>query len=182
MVAIFSCGAFASWGRTCHSPSASSLLLRWVSLLIALHSRLCSSSSQCWYPHTIWVSHAGASLKPREVLSLRRTAQDVLAFVPFAIILIAPLTPVGHVLIFGFLQRYFPGFFPSQFSSRRQELVMRYHALLSTASVPGAAVVTCHGILQTALTAIDKPLSCLIGGASSFGNTISRAVCWLLAK
>ncbi|KAK9810635.1 hypothetical protein WJX73_006190 [Symbiochloris irregularis] len=71
----------------------------------------------------------GASLKPREVLSLRRTAQDVLAFVPFAIILIAPLTPVGHVLIFGFLQRYFPGFFPSQFSSRRQELVMRYEEL-----------------------------------------------------
>lgn len=71
----------------------------------------------------------GASLKPREVLALRRTAQDVLAFIPFAVILIAPLTPVGHVLIFGFLQRYFPGFFPSQFSSRRQELVMRYEEL-----------------------------------------------------
>lgn len=31
----------------------------------------------------------------------------------------------GHVLIFGFIQRYFPGFFPSQFSSRRQELMMK---------------------------------------------------------
>ena len=69
---------------------------------------------------------AGQTLKPREVQALRRTAWDVLIFVPFTIILIAPLTPVGHVLIFGFIQRYFPGFFPSQFSTRRQELMMRW--------------------------------------------------------
>ena len=68
---------------------------------------------------------AGQTLKPREVQALRRTAWDVLIFVPFTIILIAPLTPVGHVLIFGFIQRYFPGFFPSQFSTRRQELMTR---------------------------------------------------------
>lgn len=29
----------------------------------------------------------------------------------------------GHVLIFGFIQRYFPGLFPSQFTGRRQELM-----------------------------------------------------------
>ena len=68
---------------------------------------------------------AGQTLKPREVQALRRTAWDVLIFVPFTIILIAPVTPVGHVLIFGFIQRYFPGFFPSQFSTRRQELMTR---------------------------------------------------------
>ena len=68
---------------------------------------------------------AGQTLKPREVQALRRTAWDVLIFVPFTIILIAPLTPVGHVLIFGFIQRYFPNFFPSQFSTRRQELMTR---------------------------------------------------------
>jgi hypothetical protein len=72
---------------------------------------------------------AGASLKPREVASLRRTARDVATFVPFTAILVTPLTPVGHVLVFGFLQRYFPGFFPSQFTSRRQELMMRYEEL-----------------------------------------------------
>ena len=58
-------------------------------------------------------------------MALRRTARDVLTFVPFAVILIAPLTPVGHVLIFSFLQKYFPGFFPSQFTNRRQELMTR---------------------------------------------------------
>lgn len=30
--------------------------------------------------------------------------RDLLAFVPFAIILIIPMTPVGHVLVFGFIQ------------------------------------------------------------------------------
>ena len=60
-----------------------------------------------------------------QVMALRRTARDVLTFIPFAVILIAPLTPVGHVLIFSFLQKYFPGFFPSQFTNRRQELMTR---------------------------------------------------------
>ena len=74
---------------------------------------------------SVVMSDVGQTLKPREVQALRRTAWDVLIFVPFTIILIAPLTPVGHVLIFGFIQRYFPGFFPSQFSTRRQELMTR---------------------------------------------------------
>ena len=76
-------------------------------------------------------SAAGASLKPREVAALRRTARDVATFVPFTVILVTPITPVGHVLVFGFLQRYFPGFFPSQFTSRRQELMIRYEELRS---------------------------------------------------
>ena len=58
--------------------------------------------------------------------ALRRTARDVLTFIPFAIVLIAPITPIGHVLVFSFMQRYFPGFFPSQFTTRRQQLMSRW--------------------------------------------------------
>jgi len=71
----------------------------------------------------------GNSLKTREVLALRRTSRDLLTFPLFAAILIAPLTPVGHVLIFSFMQQYFPGLFPSQFAARRQELLQRYEEL-----------------------------------------------------
>ncbi len=67
----------------------------------------------------------GGTLKQREVAALRRTARDLLTFIPFIIILIVPLTPLGHVLVFGFIQRYFPGFFPSQFTTQRQDLMMR---------------------------------------------------------
>lgn len=61
--------------------------------------------------------------------ALRRTLKDIFTFVPFAIILIIPLTPLGHVLIFGFIQRYFPDLFPSQFNARRQGMVKRYEQL-----------------------------------------------------
>ncbi|GBG65146.1 hypothetical protein CBR_g49508 [Chara braunii] len=71
----------------------------------------------------------GTTLKPREVITLRRTARDILTLIPFTIILIAPLSPIGHVLVFSFLQRYFPGFFPSSFTNKRQDVMQRYEAL-----------------------------------------------------
>ena len=37
--------------------------------------------------------------------TLRRTAKDLLTFIPFIVILLVPLTPVGHVLVFSFIQR-----------------------------------------------------------------------------
>jgi hypothetical protein len=40
----------------------------------------------------------------REVNALRCTGRDVLTLVPFTIILIIPMTPVGHVLVFSFIQ------------------------------------------------------------------------------
>ncbi|CAM9176810.1 unnamed protein product [Scytosiphon promiscuus] len=68
----------------------------------------------------------GSILKPREVRTLRRTAKDCLTFIPFVIILIFPLTPVGHVLVFSFIQRFFPNFFPSTYTDRRQNLLKMY--------------------------------------------------------
>ena len=76
-----------------------------------------------------WRAATGGTLVPREVESLRRTARDLVSFVPFIIILITPITPVGHVLVFSFLQRSFPGFIPSQFTERRQEMMLRLEGL-----------------------------------------------------
>jgi hypothetical protein len=42
------------------------------------------------------------------------------------IILIIPLTPVGHVLVFGAIQRFYPDFFPSCFTEQRQNLLQLY--------------------------------------------------------
>jgi len=68
----------------------------------------------------------GYILKPREVRTLRRTVKDVVTCVPVVIILVIPLTPVGHVLVFGAIQRFFPDFFPSCFTERRQNLLSLY--------------------------------------------------------
>lgn len=84
---------------------------------------------------------SGSTLKPREVQSVRRTSRDLLTFVPFIAILIAPITPVGHVMVFSFLQRYFPGFFPSQFTARRQEMFRKYEDLRQQLAVAEEAAV-----------------------------------------
>ena len=79
--------------------------------------------------HLFWRALRGSSLNRREVTSIRRTSRDLLTFVPFIAILVTPLTPVGHVLVFSFLQRYFPGLFPSQFTDKRQQLMRKYEEL-----------------------------------------------------
>ena len=68
----------------------------------------------------------GVTLKPREVNSVRRIAKDMLTLIPFTIILIIPLSPIGHVLVFSFIQRFFPDFFPSGFTEKRQNLRRLY--------------------------------------------------------
>jgi len=73
----------------------------------------------------------GYTLSPREVRTLRRTGRDLLTLLPFTFILILPLTPVGHVLVFSFIQRYFPDFFPSTFSEKRQQRMKRYESIVS---------------------------------------------------
>lgn len=68
----------------------------------------------------------GYTLKPREVRTLRRTFRDVITFIPFAIIWSIPITPAGHALVFGAIQKFFPEFFPSSFTERRQNLLSLY--------------------------------------------------------
>ncbi|KAL7537374.1 hypothetical protein ACHAXR_007772 [Thalassiosira sp. AJA248-18] len=70
----------------------------------------------------------GYTLKPREVRTLRRTFKDTITFIPVVIILLIPLTPIGHVLVFGAIQRVFPDFFPSCFTERRQNLLELYES------------------------------------------------------
>lgn len=55
-----------------------------------------------------------------------RTFKDVFTFIPFVIILLIPLSPIGHVLVFGAIQRFFPDFFPSCFTEQRQNLLQLY--------------------------------------------------------
>ena len=68
----------------------------------------------------------GYTLQPREVRNLRRTFKDIITFIPFIIILLIPLSPIGHVFVFGAIQRFFPEFFPSCFTEQRQNLLQLY--------------------------------------------------------
>ncbi|KAJ1453512.1 hypothetical protein M885DRAFT_524225 [Pelagophyceae sp. CCMP2097] len=70
----------------------------------------------------------GETLGARDVRVLRRTVKDLTTAVPFIIILIIPLTPVGHIFVFSAIQRFFPDFFPSCYTERRQNLNRLYAA------------------------------------------------------
>ena len=50
--------------------------------------------------------------------------------IPFLIILIIPLSPVGHVLVFSFFQKNFPEFFPSSFTEQRQNVTKIYRDIV----------------------------------------------------
>ena len=85
-----------------------------------------------WQQYAGWlISRAaqGYTLKPREVRTLQRTAKDLLTMIPFTVILVIPMTPIGHVLVFSLIQRIFPDFFPSTFTERRQVLSRMYDEL-----------------------------------------------------
>ena len=92
-----------------------------------------------------WRAVLGSNLRPREAQTIRRTLRDLFTLIPFTIILIVPITPLGHILVFSFIQQYFPGFFPSAFDKRRQLLMRRYEymrtQLLSEADEMGDAQV-----------------------------------------
>jgi hypothetical protein len=84
----------------------------------------------CWYTLSL-VGQAikGNILTPREVRCVRRTLKDLLTLIPYSIILAIPMTPVGHVVVFNVIQRLFPGFCPSTFTERRQNLASLYDAV-----------------------------------------------------
>ena len=79
------------------------------------------------------LSHSAAVKSgARETKILRRISKDFLTIIPFIIILIIPLSPLGHVLVFSFIQRFFPDFFPSQFTESRQNIMSMYSSITAT--------------------------------------------------
>jgi len=72
------------------------------------------------------VAFLGYTLEPREVQTCYRAARDLFNLVPFLIILLIPLSPPGHVLVFSFIRKVYPDFFPSPFTERRQNVMRIY--------------------------------------------------------
>lgn len=108
----------------------------------------------------------GYTLRPREVRLLRRIVKDLFTIVPFVIILIIPLSPLGHVLVFSFIQRFFPDFYPSQFTEQRQNIMSMYTSITSPA---GEAV----GVVGLPLAGAPAAEDSLSDSAASDANADS---------
>ena len=111
----------------------------------------------------------GYTLRSREVKLLRRIAKDLLTIIPFIIILIIPLSPLGHVLVFSFIQRFFPDFFPSQFTESRQNIMAMYSSITDPANAvaEAEASVIAGGVAVTSAAASASSGGGGGGGSSS---------------
>uniref|UniRef100_A0A0G4FCM8 Uncharacterized protein n=1 Tax=Chromera velia CCMP2878 TaxID=1169474 RepID=A0A0G4FCM8_9ALVE len=86
----------------------------------------------------------GYEFTPVEAQAFRRLVSDVLCVVPFALVLLIPLSPPGHVLAFNLIQRVFPNFWPSPFSERR--VAMAKHYMLYGKGLPPPVVDLSEGL------------------------------------
>lgn len=73
------------------------------------------------------------SLSVDDLKLIKRTGVDVVMLIPYAIVMIVPLTPPGHVFAFSLLNRCFPGAMPSAFTEKRQGIFEVYTRLAAQA-------------------------------------------------
>ncbi|KAJ4883383.1 LETM1-like protein [Raphanus sativus] len=65
----------------------------------------------------------GDELTEKEKKALRRTVTDLASVLPIGVLMILPVTPVGHAAILAAIQRYVPGLIPSTYGSERLNLL-----------------------------------------------------------
>merc|ERR1719424_464372 len=123
----------------------------------------------------------GYTLRNREVRLLRRITKDFVTIIPFVIILIIPLSPLGHVLVFSFIQRFFPDFFPSQFTESRQNIMSMYSSItdprnaVEVAPMGGAVGVAVGAGGATAVAEASSSSGGGSGGGSGSGSAAAMA-------
>eukprot|EP00267_Zea_mays_P049486 XP_020402168.1 uncharacterized protein LOC103641321 isoform X4 [Zea mays] len=65
----------------------------------------------------------GDELTQKEKQALQRTLTDLASVVPIGILMLLPLTAVGHAAILAFIQRYVPSMIPSTYAPGRLDLL-----------------------------------------------------------
>jgi hypothetical protein len=76
----------------------------------------------------------GGRLGSSDIRTIKRTAADAVALIPYTIIMIIPLSPPGHVFAFSLLNRCFPSAVPSAFTSQRQDIDEIYSRIAAEAA------------------------------------------------
>ena len=76
----------------------------------------------------------GGKLTTSDVRTIKRTATDAIALIPYTIIMVIPLSPPGHVFAFSLLNRCFPSAVPSAFTMQRQDIDEIYSRIASEAA------------------------------------------------
>lgn len=115
----------------------------------------------------------GERMSAKDWSVVKRTVVDVVALVPYTIIMVIPMSPPGHVFAFSLLKKCFPAAVPSPFTAQRQDIYEIYTRIAAEAdarpppgiSVPGRAKPS---IPASTTTAVRQP-----SVASTFGKAVA---------
>lgn len=76
----------------------------------------------------------GDELTEKERKFLRRTLTDLASVVPIGVLMLLPVTAVGHAAMLAAIQRYFPALIPSTYGSDRLDLLRQLEKMKQTTS------------------------------------------------
>ncbi|WVZ92442.1 hypothetical protein U9M48_038506 [Paspalum notatum var. saurae] len=81
----------------------------------------------------------GDELTQKEKQALQRTLTDLASVVPIGILMLLPVTAVGHAAILAFIQRYVPSMIPSTYAPDRLDLLRQLEKVKETEVAEGSS-------------------------------------------
>ncbi|XP_057742714.1 uncharacterized protein LOC130961071 isoform X1 [Arachis stenosperma] len=77
----------------------------------------------------------GDELTEKEKKTLKRTVTDMASVVPIGVLMLLPVTAVGHAAMLAAIQRYVPGLIPSTYGRERLELLRQLEKVKQMAAI-----------------------------------------------
>ncbi|MED6156547.1 hypothetical protein PIB30_015433 [Stylosanthes scabra] len=77
----------------------------------------------------------GDELTEKEKQTLKRTVTDMASVVPIGVLMLLPVTAVGHAAMLAAIQRYVPGLIPSTYGRERLELLRQLEKVKQMAAI-----------------------------------------------
>ncbi|XP_059645163.1 uncharacterized protein LOC132286792 [Cornus florida] len=65
----------------------------------------------------------GHKVTERERKKIQRTVSDIATLIPVTILMLLPVSAIGHAAMFAAIKRYVPSLIPSPYSSERLDIV-----------------------------------------------------------
>ncbi|CAI7814664.1 unnamed protein product [Closterium sp. NIES-54] len=115
----------------------------------------------------------GQPLTDREAKVLKRTLTDVASVIPIGVLMLIPMTPVGHAAVLAAIQRYAPHLFPSSYNEDRLDAARRLEQVRSFASLRNAAAAAAA---TATASSSHSPSRAATPGGTGLAGMISAAV------
>uniref|UniRef100_J3MTW8 Uncharacterized protein n=1 Tax=Oryza brachyantha TaxID=4533 RepID=J3MTW8_ORYBR len=90
----------------------------------------------------------GDELTQKEKQALQRTLTDLASVVPIGILMLLPVTAVGHAAILAFIQRYVPSMIPSTYAPERLDLLRQLEKVKEMGVAEGSSEEMAEAVIS----------------------------------